>query len=312
MDRNLRSLTATLALAIGAGGSALAAPPDGWTQHPVVSKLVDQGFELDEGLVVKLPPPLINENMTGREQRAAFEKLIGAGQLPDYARQSINAKQRTRVTTDRKLGDQGAVRRLDQHFIVHGTLKLIRDQQMLDGFMAKEKEEAKNQEEEYEGISQYLKSVDGGEEVEAVELGLGEPFLYRYRYPLLNKVVISGMTRGQSFAGEHVLVESAVSAAELLDDPREPTVWRKIPRGADNDQELGPPTPFRGFAGYMQVTELKFLPGAVLVECHGVLIEPTGWFGGRNILAPKLPIVAQQNVRDLRRKVEKFKKAAGK
>ena len=116
-------------------------------------------------------------------------------------------------------------------------------------------------------------------------------------------MVISGLIRGQTFSGDGLLIESALSAPDLLNDAKDPTVWQSIPRRAKGDKDLGPPTPYRGLAGYLQVTQLEFQPGAILVECHGVLVEPTGWFGGRNLLASKLPIVAQDNMRNFRRKL---------
>lgn len=273
------------------------------SSHPVVATLVEEGIKLDEGVVVKLTEPVIKPGMSGDEQRAALERLMGRAKLGRLLQNSLNARQEFRVSDGQRIAGEGIVRRLDQYFVVYGDFELFKDEELLDGFMAEEKKQEEAKEEPFE---QYLESLEADGEKPAE----GQPYVYRYRYPLLDKVVISGLVRGQSYSDDHFQIESAFSPAELLKDPKNPTVWQAIPPQARGDEDLGPAKPFRGMAGYMQVSDLEFIKGAVLVEVHGVLIEPTGWFGGRNLLASKLVLVADQNIRDLRRKVIRLKQAA--
>ena len=295
-------ITGLLALA-AAVGVASTASADGHpsSSHPVVAELVDVGLKLaagddGEAAIVKLTPPLLRARMTPDEQQSAMEDLLGANRLDRYLADKVVTPQYLRVKTEKKLGEAGTIRRLDQYFVVYGDLELIRDEGLLEDFMAKEKKEQGPAK-----FEQYMERRDTPADGEPVDPA--KPYLYRYRLPLLDKVVMSGLIRGQSVSPEGMLIESAVSAEDLLDDEKDPTVWQAMPRQAEGDEDLGPPTPYRGLAGYLQVTELGFKPGALLVECHGVLVEPTGWFDGRNLLASKLPAVAQENMRSFRRKL---------
>ncbi len=291
------TVTATVALLLCAAGSASYAESIApASPHPVVAQLVDEGLALGPGggdAVVRLTPPVMRVEMSAEEQHAAFAELVGEGRMERYLADKVVTPQVLRITTEKDLEGGGAIRRLDQHFVVYGDLKLIREKDLLNDFMAKEKAE-----QEPGKFDQYLEQLD---EPSAA----GEPYLYRYRMPLLDKVMISGLIRGQTFTADGLLIESAVSAEDLLTDARNPTVWQSIPRRAASDDALGSSIPYRGLAGYLQVTELQFQPGALLVECHGVLVEPRGWFGGRNLLASKLPIVAQDNMRSFRRKLSR-------
>ncbi|MEM9186756.1 MAG: hypothetical protein AAGB00_09705 [Planctomycetota bacterium] len=295
----LAMVSSSLSLAADDRGVA---PNVSASPHPVVAALIEGGFPVAEGVKTPLSPPLLSPRMTGDEQQAAIQTVVSGALYDRFVRERVTARQEFEVSTAGELPDGGKVRRLDQYFIVHGSLALIRDEQLMDGFMAQEKKHA---DADARGLSQYLEPLDPT----AGKPEDGEPYVYRYRYPLLNKVVISGLIRGQSYSGENVLIESAVSAEDLLADADNPTVWRDIPRRAESDAQLGPPTTFRGVAGYLQVTDLDFLPGAVLVEVHGLLVEPYDWYRGKNLLGSKLSFVAEENVEKLRRKVKKLKAA---
>jgi len=276
--------------------------------HPVVAQLIEEGLALEGDAVVKVTAPLVTPQMAAAEQEQALKNLLGTSLYARYLADRIVAPQKIIVKTEQKLGRQGAIRRLDQYFVVYGDLAMIQEEGLMNDFMAKEKKA--QEDEEPQPFEEYMqRRLSEGESEEVAD---GEAYLYRFRMPLLDKVMISGLIRGQSYSQDDLLVESAVSSPDLLADADDPTVWQAIPRGAKNDQALGAPKPWRGLAGYMQVTPLKFMPGALLVECHGVLVEPTGWFGGRTLLASKLPAVTEQNVRKLRRKLKQLQEEKAK
>ncbi|MEM6331557.1 MAG: hypothetical protein AAF790_15100, partial [Planctomycetota bacterium] len=191
----------------------------------------------------------------------------------------------------------------DQYFVLHGDLAVLRDRGLLDNFVGGERAERKNAKGGDDGFAEYMELRDPPPEGE--EADPAEPYLARYRLPLIDKVIISGLVRGQSVSRPGLIIESVVSTADVLGDAADPTIWQAIPRRAKRDADLGPPTPYRGLAAYLQVTQLRFQPGALLVECHAVLEEPYGWFNGRNLLASKLATASNENVRSLRRKLAK-------
>lgn len=290
-------LLALLAAALADRGAVADEP----LLHPVVQELVTEGFPVPGGVRVPLTPPLLTGGMDAGQQEAAIRGVEGMV-YDRFIEDRLTARQVLRVEPAQSY-DGGMVRRLDQYFIVHGGAVLLRDEEAMEGFLAKEEAAAKAEDEgKAKGFQEYLESEPPGMKKPPA----GQPYVYRYRYALIEKVVISGLLRGLRHSEPKLFIESAVSEADLLADADNPTQWQTIPRKAERDDQLGPAAPYPGLAGYLQVTELGFLPGAVLVECHGVLAEPTAWFRGRNLLGSKLSIAAQENVRSLRRKVKKL------
>ncbi len=282
--------------------------------HPVVHELATEGFEVAEGTRVVVSPPTVNAAMDAATQLAAVEVLFGATRMEQFMKDSPVAP------FELKIGEAGAelpsakVRTLDLAFVAYGTLAVVRDkdlmQSVLGGGRGGEGAEAEDADaEDDDGFEKY---GEGLTEQQCQERGFDlqlkgdrRHHLTRFRFPLIEKVMIAGIVEGDGRDFDAMLVESSLSPASMLNDKDFPTVWQEIPRGANGDQDLGEPQPWRGLAGYLQTTELKFQPGAILVECHGVFVEPYDWFKGRNLLASKLPIVVQNNVRDFRRKLAK-------
>lgn len=286
--------------------------------HPVVAELITEGIagigeDADADKRIKVTPPLITTQMSAKQQKEAMESIFGTGRKFDrYMKDSIVAAQKINVETDQKLGD-ATIRRIDLYFVAHASVKLIKDEDLMKEFMAQDKKE--RDEEPDDGIERYMElrhrdpeqaaaAKDNPDAKPTADVNSEQPYVNRYRLPLIDKVVISGLIEGQSYEADHQLIDSAVSARELLNDPLDPTVWQAIPRKAEGDADLSEPTPYRGFFGYLQATDLKFKRGAILVECHAFLVEPYDWFEGRSLLSTKLPAVAQNNVRSFRRKLK--------
>ena len=58
---------------------------------------------------------------------------------------------------------------------------------------------------------------------------------------------------------------------------------------------------------YAKISRLDLKPRAILVEMHMAFVEPDGWFQGAPILRSKFSVVAQDQVRSLRRELAKKK-----
>lgn len=282
----------------GAGLFALglpAAPLEEASIHPVAARLITAGFDVSATERVQLPPPLVRPGMSARQQQVAIERLVGKTRMRQFFRDSQVARHELKVPTLRRLADGSTVRGFDLAFIVYGDLSAISERQSnqpnawpTDGSFATR----------FEPLDARPSPA------EAIEWSQ-QPRLYRYRFPLLDKVIISGLVRGQAVITDDQVVQTMFTPADYLNDKQNPSVWQAIPRGAKSDSELAPPQPFVGMASYMQATGLKFRPGALLVETHAIYVEPQGWFDGRNLLASKLPLVMQEGVRQFRRELAK-------
>ncbi|TWT37277.1 hypothetical protein KOR34_22250 [Posidoniimonas corsicana] len=298
---NHRRLAALLVLLLAP--TAAPAQHTTTTDHPVVKQLTTEGVEAIGGARIKLLPPLVTPGMPADQQRQAFADLVGERRMDKYLQDSVVASYELDIQDLGKTADRGTIRRLDLYFVVRGNLNIIHQKNLLSGFMNNEETSQAVAE---SGFETYVKPVDEAAEKpsELPPAGVLSTGMSKYRFPVLEKVVVSGLVRS---AGMHVdggLVQSAISPLDLLDDPQNPTVWRPIPRGAEDDTQLGPPAPFGGFFCYLHASQLGFEKDAVLVECHAAYIEPYGWFRGRNLLASKLPLLMQHNIRDFRRKLK--------
>ena len=60
----------------------------------------------------------------------------------------------------------------------------------------------------------------------------------------------------------------------------------------------------------MKITRLAAEPNALLVEAHFVYVEPLEWFQGNPILRSKFGVIAQDQIRRLRREIAKKRRPA--
>ncbi len=76
--------------------------------------------------------------------------------------------------------------------------------------------------------------------------------------------------------------------------------WNHLPT-ASNPKPDESKQPYAGGISYAKISRLKIKPGALFVEMHAAFVEPEGWFQGAPILRSKLSVVAQDQIRTLRR-----------
>ncbi len=79
--------------------------------------------------------------------------------------------------------------------------------------------------------------------------------------------------------------------------------WRPV--GSGQGTAGGAPRPYAGGISYTKISRLAFQPGALLVEMHGAFVEPREWFQGAPILRSKFSVIAQDQIRRLRRELER-------
>ena len=114
----------------------------------------------------------------------------------------------------------------------------------------------------------------------------------------LSTTRFSVLTRGK---------DSVLAAARLdrrfLHDPDYPNRWRPFVRDQQAEIKPGPPHSFDHAGGYAKITRLVVPADGVLVECHLVYEESYGWFDGVSLVKQKVPVMVQEKVRTVRRKL---------
>jgi hypothetical protein len=128
---------------------------------------------------------------------------------------------------------------------------------------------------------------------------------------LLDKVEAKLLTQSLGTRSDDSLVVATRTVHDFPAGVASPNTWRSVER-RDGELVFGPWQPYAGMISYTKASRLKFLPGALLVEIHGAFSEPDGWFERRPILRGKIPLVANDKVRELRRDISRRRrKAAG-
>jgi hypothetical protein len=82
-----------------------------------------------------------------------------------------------------------------------------------------------------------------------------------------------------------------------------PNCWKSVT--ATGSANAGRPAtqPYSGGISYAKISRCAFKPGALLVEMHVAFVEPDGWFQGAPILRSKFGVIAQDQIRTLRREL---------
>jgi len=125
---------------------------------------------------------------------------------------------------------------------------------------------------------------------------------------LLNRVDLQGVVRAERRDGE-----SGFDLTWVFDHrfDRLPGLWASSQRRMANalgETVREDPRPYAGASGVVVVREVRGMvaePGESLlvVESRLAFAEPTEWFGGSNLLRAKIPLLTQEGVRALRRRL---------
>lgn len=266
----------------------------------VYEALVDQGVALDADETVRLPQPVLADGLDAVAQRQAIEPLLaGRYEWSEFTRKSVVSPLLLKIDdSSRQAGHLG--RRVDLYFVAYGTLEVLRDEQ-------------KMQEQLNLAASGEMEGEQGGVKVlasdELAKRGLPsrqestDPRWVAVEATLLGKVQLNFTTRNERTDGDKSLIIASLLDEQFRGDAEYPNSWRPITIDDAGRRQVGPPEPYAGLASYVKATRLVEPAGAVFVEYHVAYAEPEGWFHGANLLRSKLPIVAQDLVRKLRRKM---------
>jgi hypothetical protein len=268
----------------------------------LVADLATHGIQLESGATVRLPAPQMPDGLTRDEQQAALAKAAGKYPTERFVRDAIVAPFSLEISSV----DDPTCKRRAQHvdfcFVAYGSLTAVIDRDLFGELAGAQEAGSRNQ-------AQVSARVLTPDELQARGLTVEKTSDREESYvvidvPILNRVQL----RGVGFGVRERRAESVVGAMKLDDrfrnDPNFPNTWSPITHNVQGKLTIGPPVPYSGMGGYMKMTQLHEPAAALFVECHIAFDEPEGWFGGKNLLRSKLPLVVQDNVRTFRRKLK--------
>jgi hypothetical protein len=283
-----------------AGLLVLGQPP---AVEPAHAKNAVYGAVLGEGLTfdgqhAALPAPALRDGMSGPEQREALVKVVGsAARLDELLRDSVTApfvlKPDDAAT---KAGD--VVRRGALYFCVHAPFEDI-DPDALNAQRAESKPvEA--------GNMRFTTHVVKGPDDAKGEKGDAREAVVHVDGRLLGRIAVEATNRVTATRSDESWVVASRTDPSFDRDAKFPNRWRPLGgKGAGAGAEDGGPAakPFAGGGSYVKVSKLAAPAGALFVEAHFAFEEPRAWFDGAPILRSKFSVVAQDQIRRLRREL---------
>jgi hypothetical protein len=289
----------TLAIVIAAIGAEPPQVEPGHARNAVYVGVLDQGLKLD-GQVVKLPEPRVHDGQEAEAQRTALRDVAGSDQaLEELLRNSVTAPYIIKV---RDIKDEAAtIRVADIWFVVHADLAELdpaKEAARTDGKsveagnMAVQTRLLKADELRAAGITPASDSPDK----KMWHAHIHGRLLGRIEIAVTNQVVASR-------TGESIVIASRTDPAFDKPGP-DANGWRPI----GSEKGDGALKPYPGGISYTKISRLALKPGALLVEIHSAFIEPQEWFQGAPILRSKFSVIAQDQIRSLRRELARQRK----
>jgi hypothetical protein len=267
--------------------------------NPVYQELLKLGVTLD-GTLIKLAAPLLRDGESDDAQHKALRTLAGSERaLEDLLRNSVTAPQILKVR-DESAPDDTIVREADLWFVVYADVESIHP---LESARQADKEgptEAGNMKFETHLLSaEDLKARS----IEATNEGNSRQEWYGHLTGLLlDRIHVEATTRVFASRSADSLVVASRTASAFTSDERFPNRWWPIERKNGREQ-AGEKRPYAGGVSYVKISKLGWKPGALLVEAHFAFAEPKAWFDGAPIIRSKLSLIAQDQIRRLRREL---------
>jgi hypothetical protein len=290
-------IATTLLLAASLAGQTQIEPAH--AQNSVFSQIMEAGLD-SGGQKVALPRPRLSDGQNAESQRAALRDVAGSDRaLDDLLRDSITAPYIIKVH-DVKTTD-ATIRQADVWFVVYSELKQVDFGQEASRTDQKETEVANMWFQ-----TRLLKENDLRDAgIKAAPAAPGQNQWYSHVHArLLDRI---------DFEVTNLIVASQSSDSIVVASRTDPAFakagslansWKSIARDGSAKSEASA-NPYEGGISYAKISRLALKPGAVLVEMHMAFVEPDGWFQGNPILRSKFSVVAQDQIRSLRRELAK-------
>ena len=265
--------------------------------NPIFADLVRVGIAA-KGVEVRLPAPTLAD---GRDAAAALEALRGvAGDdraVKEFLRDSVTAPLVLKVR-DVKAGPD-VFRVADLWFAVHASL----DDVDPDAVLRQADEKAVEV-----GNMRFESKILGEPDLRPRNIELPaagdarKQWYTHFKGRLLDRIEVEATDQAIVTRSPDSLILASRTDHAFDRDEGLPNAWNKIAR-ANGADAPGPSQNYAGGASYAKITRLASDPGVLLVEAHFAFFEPREWFDGNPILRSKLGVIAQDQVRQLRRQI---------
>lgn len=317
----IAAMTAASSPASAADGNSPAAAPPPEQSNPVYQSLVNPA----EGSPVRLPPPRFSADQTAQQQRRELEQAAGQRYSVDQLlRPSVLAPHVLQMERQ-PLADQAATRqRVRVVFALRGDLERFGERAFLDSLLGgdpqaqTEKHAADNADAAAAGDWRPLTAAElqaagitpaagnsppgPANAADAPEAAAWGQEHYRLVHgELFSRIRFSGVIRSYASRSDDAVLLALRLDERFAQSPELRSRWQRLQRNEAGQLQVVETGPGPQGGAYVKVSRLREAPEMLLFEAELVLLEPTAWFGGANLLGSKLPPAIQSQVRDLRR-----------
>jgi hypothetical protein len=303
MNPHLSARSVILGLGLGAALLGLSPAPVSESEGPhaandVYQALLKDGVTLS-GAHVAFSAPLLSDGDTPEAERAALLKLAGSqSAVEELLRNAVTAPQILKLH-DEKAPDGTLIRAGALWFAVHARLDDIDPAQLgARGAEAKPVEA---------GNMRFTSKLLDDEVLKQRGITRSDPKLEWYTHvvgDLLDRIHVEATDHVRATKSDRSWVFASRTDPRFDDDAQYPNRWTTLGRGGQAQaKESAGPQRFAGGASTTRISRLQSQPGVLLVEGHFAFAEPRAWFDGAPILRSKIALVAQDQIRRLRREL---------
>lgn len=278
--------------------SLTAAAQDPKSLNPLYRELLEKGVDVAADRFVPLPAPTMKDGLSRAQQQEVIERIVqNEYPLEEFLRKSVVSRYLMTLDDVQPADPKTPAKALDVWFIAHGSLETLADRDFLDRVLGANQNQGS-------GETLPPEAIEGKKIARDPARAPSERF-GRIDVDILDRVRLQVVGRTDwSRTDDSIVVAGKVEPA-FLGDEKYPNQWRSLEKKRAGQFEVGPPHPYRGAGYYVKFTRLEEPEGALFVEAHSVFTEPEGWFGGANLLLSKLPPIVENQVRTIRRELQK-------
>jgi hypothetical protein len=270
------------------------------TQNPVFTQVLTKGVEAG-GQTVTLPPPRFVDGLTTLEERAALRDLSESDRAVDeMLRDSVTAPYIIKVRDQKTSG--ATIRMADLWFVAYAPLEQVDPVRELTRADHKKVEVANMSFE-----SRMLKA----DEIQAPRIKSADSaatkadWFAHVHSRLLDRIEFDVTNHGAVSQSPDSIVVASRTDPSFDKVESNANCWRSV-SATGGASTLGPDKqPYSGGISYAKIRRCALKPGALIVEMHVAFVEPDGWFQGAPILRSKFGVIAQDQIRTLRRELAK-------
>ena len=268
-------------------------------QNTVYHLVLETGLEMS-GRKVQLPPPRLFDGQDAAAQRALLREVAGSDRaLDDLLRNSVTAPYVIKVRDEKT--DGATIRMADVWFVVYAELKQIDFGQEASRTDQKEVEVANMwfqtrllKEDDFKTIGVKLTPVASGQ----------NRWFSHVHARLLDRIDFESTNQVMATQAPGSIVIASITDPAFAKVPALASHWKPLTNEVSKKSE-DLASPYDGGMSYAKISRLELKPRAVLVEMHMAFVEPDGWFQGKPILRSKFSVIAQDQIRSLRRELAK-------